>query len=468
MAMMVRRAAARGGRYPSRVTGSPARPRLDGLRSGLRTTLAEWRRFGDPRYGSFRGIGVGAALAGSLAGDALTTPLLLALGAHPAVATAIGMLPFTFSAAQLLVPSLLRRGDGNLRLVTLGILALGETRGFVLVVVTLLAAAGAIPHVAAIGLIALVMCVGGAASAIGGTNLLAWYGAILPDTERRFVAPRVMGITLGLGAVLLVPVALLVQAGLGLVGIRVYAAVFLLAGLAGLAELFFVRRLPRPGRVRVAARGSSAPLAPPVRRFIRTVATAQFGAGFGPYLSIYAISVLGLPPGFAILLSAIGSAASLAGSTIVGGLLARGSASRTLRVSFLMRGGAMFLGFLAFPGNPLAWLVLCLVSALASAGWAAGTLSAAERLLRLTGGLDVITAQGRFVAETAIGQTLGQTSNATLLALLPLGYPVFAILFGVSGLTRMVTALRIEVSEGWSTSTMAHRVEDLQERGPTR
>ena len=178
--------------------------------------------------------------------------------------------------------------------------------------------------------------------------------------------------------------------------------------------------------------------------------------------------MLGLPPGFAILLSAIGSAASLAGSTIVGGLLARGSASRTLRVSFLMRGGAMFLGFLAFPGNPLAWLVLCLVSALASAGWAAGTLSAAERLLRLTGGLDVITAQGRFVAETAIGQTLGQTSNATLLALLPLGYPVFAILFGVSGLTRMVTALRIEVSEGWSTSTMAHRVEDLQERGPTR
>ena len=96
------------------------------------------------------------------------------------------------------------------------------------------------------------------------------------------------------------------------------------------------------------------------------------------------------------------------------------------------------------------------------------SLSAAERLLRLTGGLDVITAQGRFVAETAIGQTLGQTSNATLLALLPLGYPVFAILFGVSGLTRMVTALRIEVSEGWSTSTMAHRVEDLQERGPTR
>ena len=132
----------------------------------VRTTLAEWRRFGDPRYGSFRGIGVGAALAGSLAGDALTTPLLLALGAHPAVATAIGMLPFTFSAAQLLVPSLLRRADGNLRLVTLGILALGETRGFVLVVVTLLAAAGAIPHVAAIGLIALVMCVGGAASAI--------------------------------------------------------------------------------------------------------------------------------------------------------------------------------------------------------------------------------------------------------------------------------------------------------------
>ncbi len=44
----------------------------------------------------------------------------------------IGVLPFAFSSAQLGVPWLLRRFDGNLRGVTLIILAVGETRGFIL------------------------------------------------------------------------------------------------------------------------------------------------------------------------------------------------------------------------------------------------------------------------------------------------------------------------------------------------
>ena len=57
-----------------------------------------------------------------------------------------------------------------------------------------------------------------------------------------------------LGALLLLPVALLVQAGYGTVGIRVYALVFAVAGCAGIAELVFLRRLTHPGRVRVAAR----------------------------------------------------------------------------------------------------------------------------------------------------------------------------------------------------------------------
>lgn len=436
--------------------------RLEPIRAGLRSTASEWRAFGHRRFRTYRRIGVSAAFASALAGDALTIPLLLALGTHPAVATVIGVLPFTFSAAQLLVPGLLRRADGNLRLVTTAILAVGETRGYWLAIITFLEWAKVVPAPLAIALIAVVMSIGGASTTIGGTNLLAWYGAIMPDAERRFVAPRVMGITLGLGAVMLVPVALLVQAGLQLLGIRVYAIVFFLAGSAGLIELVMVRRLPRPGRVRVAERGTTARKSPEVLRFIRVVAMAQFGAGFGPYLSIYAISVLGLPPGFAILLSAIGSAASLVGSTIVGSLLARGSASRTLRLSFLMRGGAMFIGLLALPANPLSWLVLCAVSAMAAAGYAAGTLAANERLLRLTSGFDVIGAQGRFVGESAAGQTLGQLSNATLLAILPMGYGVFAILFAVSGITRMITAIRIEVSDAWTTSTMAFRVEDLQ------
>jgi hypothetical protein len=398
------------------------------------------------------------------------------------VATLIGVLPFAFSSAQLLVPRLLRRFDGNLRGVTLGILIVGETRGFILAAVTLLAWAGAIPGPVAIAAIGAVMTMAGAATTIGGANLLAWYGAILPDAERRFVAPRVMGMNLGLGAFLLLPVALLVQAVLPHVGIRVYALVFFVAGFAGIAELMVIRRLPRPGRVQVArdapnrspdtvvtagVTGPSVPAALPapqsqeLSRFLRSITFAAVGAGLGPYLSIYAISVLHLPPAFAILLSALASGASLVTATIVGGLLGRGSASRTLRVSFLLRGGSMILGLLAFPGNPAAWFVLCLVAVIATAGAAAGVLSSNERLMRLSPGPELIHAQGRFVAGTALGLTVGQFSNAAILAILPLGYPAFAILFTVSGVTRFFTAARADVSASWSSSTVAYRIEDL-------
>lgn len=462
---------------------------------GLRTAVDEWRAFLGRRHRRFLGIGVGQATVSALAGDGLTIPLLLTLGAHPAVATVIGVLPFAFSTAQLLVPRLLRRFDGNLRGVTIAILLVGETRGFVLAALTFLAWSGALPRPAAVVAIGAVMTMAGAATTIGGANLLAWYGAILADSERRFVAPRVMGVNLGLGAFLLLPVALFVQAAQPTIGVLVYAIVFVVAGIAGVAELLVVRRLPRPGRVLVAepraieatTRAPTAssptigaptpqptqpmplptqPPAPATReldRFLRSITLAAFGAGFGPYLSIYAISVLGLPSAFAILLAALASAASLVSATIVGGLLGRGSSSRTLRLSFLMRGGSMILGLLAFPPNPLAWLVLCVVAVLASAGAAAGTLSSNERLMRLAPGPDLIRAQGRFVAGTAVGITAGQVVNGVILAVLPLGYPTFAILFAVSGLTRFFTAARADVSATWSSSTTAYRIEDLQD-----
>jgi hypothetical protein len=438
---------------------SPSRPRLP---AGARLAADEWRQFGDRRYRTFHGIGLGSAAVVALAGDGLTIPLLLALGAPAALATVIGVLPSTFSTAQLLVPSLLRRTDGNLRGVTLAILAVGETRGFLLATIVLLHVVGVLPAGVAIGGIAAVMCLGGAASAIGGANLLAWYGAILPEPERRFVAPRVMGITQGLGAALLLPVALGVQAGLGSVGLAIYAAVFVAAGLAGIGELSAVVRLRRPGRVRVARRGERPPLSPETRSFIRIVTLAAAGAGFGPYLSIYAISVLGQTAGFAILLSAVSAGASLVAATVVGGLLSRGSASRTLRLSFVLRGGGILLGLLAFPGNPLAWLVLLAVAAIVSAGASAGVLASNERLLRLTGGIDLIGAQSRFVAGTAAGLTVGQMSSATVLALLPVAFPTFAILMTGSGLVRLILATRIEVSATWSTATAAFDVAALQ------
>lgn len=442
---------------------SPSRPHLP---SGARLALDEWRAFGDRRFRTYQGIGVGSAAVVALAGDGLTIPLLLALGAPAAVATVIGVLPFTFSAAQLLVPSLLRRTDGNLRGVTLAILAVGETRGFVLAAVVLLHVAGVLPAAAAIGAIAIVMCLGGAASAIGGANLLAWYGAILSEPERRFVAPRVMGITQGLGAILLLPVALGVQAGIGTVGLAVFAAVFVASGLAGIGELAVVVRLHHPGRVRVARRGERPPLSPETRSFIRIVTLAAAGAGFGPYLSIYAISILGESAGYAILLSAVSAAASLVAATVVGGLLNRGSSSRTLRLSFVLRGGGILLALFAFPGNPLAWLVLLGVAVIVSAGAAAGTLAANERLLRLTGGIDLIGAQSRFVAGTAAGVTVGQLSSAGLLAVLPVAFSTFAILMTGSGLVRLIVATRSDVSATWSTATAAFDVEELR-RGAT-
>jgi hypothetical protein len=443
----------------------PSPPRLR-LPAGARRAVAEWRSFGDQRYRPFQGIGVGSAAVFALAGDGLTIPLLLALGAPAALATVIGVLPFTFSAAQLLVPSLLVRTDGNLRGVTMAILAVGETRGFLLATIVLLHVLGLFPAGVAILGIAAVMSLGGAASAIGGANLLAWYGAILPEPERRFVAPRVMGITQGLGAVLLLPVALGVQAGLQTIGLAVYATVFVVAGLAGLGELAAVARLRRPGRVRVARRGERPPLSPETGRFIRIVTIAAAGAGFGPYLSIYAIAVLGETAGFAILLSAVSAGASLVTATVVGGLLARGSASRTLRLSFVLRGGGILLALAAFPGNPLAPAILLVVAAIVSAGASAHTLSANERLLRLTGGVGLITAQSRFVSGTAGGVTAGQLASAGVLAILPVGFPAFAILMAGSGLVRLVLATRIEVSAGWSTATGAYDVAELLRAAP--
>ena len=437
--------------------------------SAVRTAISEWRIFLGPRYARYQGIGGSGAVVAALAGDGLTIPLLLALGASPAVATVIGVLPSAFSSAQLGVPWLLRRFDGNLRGITLVILAVGETRGFILGVLTLAAWIGLVPDAIAIVAIGAVMSLGGAATTIGGTNLLAWYGAILPDPERRFVAPRVMGMTLGLGSVLLLPVAVLVQLFLPALGVRIFAIVFLVSGIAGVIEISVLRQLAKPGRVRVAQPRPegpdglpATPPSPHLQPFLRSITVAAFGAGFGPYLSIYSISVLHLPASFAILLSAISSAASLVAATIIGGLLARGSASRTLRASFLLRGSSMLLGLAAFPGNPLAGLILCVVSAMAAAGASAGTLSSNERLMRLTPGPDLIRAQGRFVAGSAAGITGGQLANAAILAVLPLGYPAFAILFTVSGLTRFVTAARAEVSEAWSSSTRVYRDEDLR------
>ncbi|MCU0505947.1 MAG: hypothetical protein MUE82_09295, partial [Chloroflexi bacterium] len=464
--------------------------------------LADWRTFAG-RFRKYAAVGVSQAAVTSLAGDSLTIPLLLALGTPAAAATAIGALPVAGSVAQLGVPWLLRRANGDLRRVTLAILAVGELRGFWLAVITMLSASGSIPNQAAIVLIAAVMGLAGAAGTIGQTNLQAWYGAVLPENDRRFVAPKVVATNLGLGSVLLLPVALLIGWALPQFGTIVYAWVFLAAGLAGIGELTAVVRLRRPGRVLVhedrpddraaatdaasgvasgaaaaAAAGPGAgakrhgprtggpgsptgPFSASLQRFLRIITIAAFGAGFGPYFSIYVISILHMPASYAILLSALSSASALLSSAAIGGWLHRGSSSRLLRLSFVLRGGTLLLGLLAFPLNPFAPLIMAFLAVVVSAGYSAGVLASNERLLRLASGPQLIRAQGRFVAGTAIGATGGQFSSAAVLALLPVGFPAFAILFAVSGLIRVVLIPFVEVSESWSSATMVWRVDEL-------
>ena len=142
--------------------------------SGMSSAIREWQTFLGPRYRRFQGIGGSGAVVAALAGDGLTIPLLLALGASPAVATVIGVLPSAFSSAQLGVPWLLRRFDGNLRGITLVILAAGETRGFILGGLTLAVWLGLIPNGVAILAIGAVMSLGGAATTIGGRT--CWPG----------------------------------------------------------------------------------------------------------------------------------------------------------------------------------------------------------------------------------------------------------------------------------------------------
>ncbi len=452
--------------------------------SSLRTpaALADWRLFAG-RFRKFAAVGVSQAVVTSLAGDSLTIPLLLALGTPAAAATAIGALPVAGSIAQLGVPWLLRRANGNLRRVTLAILAFGELRGFILASVTVLSATGTIPNQAAIAAIAAVMGIAGAAGTIGGTNLQAWYGAVLPENERRFVAPKVVAANLGLGSILLLPVALLIQWAFPQYGTIVYGWVFIISGVAGFAELAAVLRLRHPGRVVVheenaagddgiAAAGdappgggsrssATGPFSPSLVKFLRIVTVAAFGAGFRPYFSIYVISILHMPASFAILLSALSSASSLVSATVIGGWLHRGSSSRLLRLSFLLRGGTLLLGLLAFPLNPFAPLIMAVLAVVVSSGYSAGVLGANERLLRLASGPQLIRAQGRFVAGTAAGTTAGQFLGATVLAVLPFGFPAFAVLFAGSGAIRVALIPLIEVSDSWSSATMVWHTDDL-------
>jgi hypothetical protein len=420
------------------VTPEPPRPA---------SALADWRAFAGPRYRSFRVLSVAQGFIGSLSGPAIVIPFLLALGAHPALAILLAVLPTFGTMVQRLMPQLLARVDGNLRGVVLAAATIGEPRGLLLAVIAASTQAGLIPNWAAITLVGLVMATFGSLGAIGYGSLQAWYQIILPDRERRLVVPRLQGITLGIGSLILFPLALVIDDAVARIGVTAYAAPFVVAGLAGVVAAFALRRLPPPGHVSVPNRPAGAGADDGrLSRLGRVFTLASAAGGLTPVLSVYVISVLHTGPGFAIAVSAASAATLVLASVWVSSHLVRGSSSRLLRRSQFVRAAALALGLTAHPANPLAPLVVMVIAVLLAAGDTAGQLAANERLFRLATGPSVITFQSRYVIRNVMGYFSGLlTSSAVLLIG---GYPAFAILFAGAGTVRLVAARFIDTGRG--------------------
>ena len=87
-----------------------------------------WRAFASAHYRPFQAIAVGQAFTASYASDALFVPLLVWLGAPPALVVVVGAVPIGGAALQAFAPQILRRLKGDLRGLTL-VLAVAEVRG---------------------------------------------------------------------------------------------------------------------------------------------------------------------------------------------------------------------------------------------------------------------------------------------------------------------------------------------------
>ncbi len=180
---------------------------------------------------------------------------------------------------------------------------------------------------------------------------------------------------------------------------------------------------------------------------------ASLGAGLSPYYAVFIISVLHASASAAVALSALTSAAAVVAATVGAGFLNRVSSSRLLRLAYVGLGIGWVLALASFPENPAALLCFVLVALLVSAGGAIVQIATNERLFRLVSGPTVFTQQGRFVGITATATAAGQIAEAVLLAVAPVGYPVFAVLFLSSGGVRLLAATRLPVADSWSDAT---------------
>jgi hypothetical protein len=422
------------------------------LARGTRSAAVGWRKFATRPYRAYQVLTLGQGGVVALAGDAITVPALLAIGASPAIVTAIAAITALGGVGQIFLPRLLHRTHGKLRLVTLVATAVGESRGLVLGVLFALSAGG-VPLDVVLPLVAITLACAGLFSSVGLANQMTWFRVILPESERRFVAPRVSGMAMGIAAILLLPMALLVDVTGG--GPAVYAGILFVGGLAGLLELAAVGRLRHPGKVTVTGQAQSGPIVRPAgwRRFVESMFLSGVAGGLTPYFSVFAISVLHFSSGFAILMSALGSGIALITATAVGAILLQGSSSRLLRLSMVLRAISVFVVLAAFPGNPLAATLLLSAVVLSSSGNAIGQISATERVFRLTEGGATIALSSQFVAVSSGSVGGAQIVAAGVITVGLAGYPVFALLLGLSGVIRLAAVRLIPVSESWTSQT---------------
>lgn len=409
-----------------------------------------WRAFASAQYRPFQTIAIAQAFTGSYASDALFVPLLLLLGAPPALVVVVGAAPVGGAALQAFAPRILRRSDGDLRTLTLG-LALAEVRGLVLAAIVAGVATGAVGQDVGIVLISVTVAIGQTAGVLSGSNITLWTAVVLPDAERRLVGPRVGALTMALSTALLLPAGYILDAGARAIGLWAYVAFFLVSGVVSTLTPLAVAQLPRPGRVLVARETAGGTEMPPAfRRFTDVSVIASFGQGLLPALSLYALRVLGMSAGFAVALSGVAAAGALIGSLTAGSFLLGGSASRVLRASFLCRAAAAVCCAGAIPANPLAPAFLLAGSALFNGAGNAGALATNERLYRLAPTQARVHCQSRFVGATAAAAGTGAIVCATALALAPpAAWAAYTALYAGSAISRTVATFRTEVSASW-------------------
>jgi hypothetical protein len=413
-------------------------------------SVARWRSFASLRYRPFQAIAIGQAFTMSYASDALFVPLLLHLGAPAPLVMLVGSVPVGGSVIQAFAPQILLRMRGNLARLTL-LLTLAETRGFVHAAIAAGIAAGVIGEPAGIVLVSATVAILQTAGVLSASNIGLWTAVVLPEEERRLVGPRMGATTMALATLLLLPAGTILDAGLRAVGLWAYFGFFLVGGIMSILTPLAVAELPRPGRVLVrGGESTTAPVPEPFRRFTTAAAIGSVGMGLIPYLSVYAIEVLGLSAGFAVLLSGVGSAGSLAGSLMAGSFLLGGSSSRLLRASFLARAVAALACAVSIPGDPAAPMLLLAGAALFNGAGNAGVLAANERLYRLAPPDLRVRCQSRYVAATSAAFSVGAVvCSSALVFAETIGWGIYTVMFLGSGFSRTLAGIRTEVSPSW-------------------